>query len=120
MEVHSVAIVSGNDIARAGSGQGVAHDIRRSTGNSDTIDRVGDGDIAGRIGADEVALDHVAGRGASMNENPVASVGRNDVADPDYGAPDGVVAGVIDFEPIQIVAQSDCAPNCVRDVSRYL
>src|SRR5438132_13764270 len=109
--MHSVAIVAGNDIACAGPGQGVAHDIRRSTGNSDTIDRVRDGDVAGRIGADEVALDHVAGGGASMNENPVASVARKDVAGPGYSSPNGVVPGVIDFEPIQIVAQSNCAPE---------
>ena len=108
LEDQAVLVVAGDDVA--GGGRRAADDVADG-GQLDAVVAVGDGDGAGAVGADEVALDGVVADGAGVDAvgDAVAAVAGDDVAVARGGAADGVV-GAAQQDAVEL----DCRWPCSR------
>src|SRR5262249_29422246 len=87
VELDGVAAAGGRAMQRPAA-DGI---VARTGLDEHAVVSVGQGHRARDIGADVVALDHVAGRAAVADDDAVKRVARDDVPSPGRGAANGVV-----------------------------
>ena len=98
-------MVAGDDVAGGGS-RATDGVVGRAVLDDDAV-VVGQGVQAGRVGADQVSRDDVAGRAGVGDIDAVLAVGRDDVAGAGDVAADRVVAGAgVDGDAAGPVAQA--------------
>ena len=112
----SAAAVEGDDVARVGGGAAYRIVV---TVNNDPARRVGQRLSAGDVGADNIALDEVAGAAGSEDNTGVASIAGDQIAGrctrSSCQAADEVIGGAIDVYACVRVRQGDCACNVCAD-----
>ena len=114
LEDQAVLVVAGDDVA--GGGRRAADDVADG-GQLDAVLVVGDGDGAGAVGADEVALDGVVADGAGIDAvgDAVAAVAGDEVAGARDGAADGIVVAAQE-DAVELVADGLVAAGVGADL----
>src|SRR5262249_46511735 len=122
VDLHAVAVVGADDVAEAARqpADGVR---RRAGGDEHAVARVAAPEGAGDVGADQVALDQGAGRGA-LQVNAVIVVAADDVAQAREAArggegaatADGVVQAVHNGDALVLVGDGRVAVHAQADV----